>query len=269
MMDEPPSATRVSDLPSLIDRPELYPGDWSTGNNGFLHSRGYSYPLSLGPGQSLAESTVTLALDGGPIPSASFKPSLSVYLEQIGAIDVDRRHPVVAVGSNAYARQISDKFAGTECDDTIPLFPCTTEAISVCFCPFYASKGYVPATASKGRGHFTHVWLQLLTDEQLERMTATEGGYDLVWVAHEEAGLTILPSRQVIPAFYTYWYRQALTLSGKSPVYCSWSHAEMNEGAMTEVEVLQAISGLNAERLSAANEMPMHASRQSPGAARL
>jgi len=43
----------------------------------------------------------------------------------------------------------------------------------------------------------------------------------------------------------------------------------MNEGAMTEVEVLQAISGLNAERLSAANEMPMHASRQSLGAARL
>jgi hypothetical protein len=257
-MNESLSATRISDLPSLRDQPELYPGDWSTGNNGYLHSSGYSYPLKLSPGQSLADATITL--DDGATQSGGFEPSLSMYLEQIGAIDVDRRHPVVAVGSNAYARQISDKFAGAACDDTIPLFPCTTDAISVCFCPFYASKGYVPATASKGRGRFAHVWLQLLTDEQLKLMTATEGGYDLVWVANEESGLTILasglPSGQVIPGFYTYWYRQVLTLHDDSPLHCAWAHAEMKEGAMTEAEVLQAISGLDIKSLSTQNDMP-------------
>ena len=236
---------------SLSDRPELYPGDWSTGGSGYLHRKGYMYPLSLAPGQTLAQATVTL--DGGSAQTGRSAASLSMHLEQTGAIEVDKRHPVVAVGSNAYARQITDKFAGTQCDDTIPLFPCVTRAISVCFCPFYASKGYVPATASKSKGHLAHVWLQLLTDEQFDIVTATEGNYSLVWIAGEEAGLTT-NSGHAIGGCHTYWHREALMLFGDR-VYCAWAHPEMKQEAMTESEVLHAISGRDIESMKTPNVM--------------
>ena len=139
-----PSLVRA--WPRLADVPALYPDARNRPNRGpFLYRAGKSWPLRSQP-------------------------------------DTSGRIPVLAVGSNGYPRQLHDKLSGTPADlQGVPTIPTILRDFDVAYCPIRSRKGYIPVTLAARPGAICLTWLQWLTPEQLNIISATEGSrYALV-----------------------------------------------------------------------------------------
>ena len=158
--------------PSLIDVPCRYPDARPAGSRRpSVYHRGVMYALHTdGPGPEPLVDTGEEEID------------LTVWLDAVNAIPMAERVPVIALGSNAYPRQLWDKFlrAPVE-DDTIPTIACTLRDARTAYCASLSGPGYVPVTLEYAPGHTLHAWVQWLTAEQLTLIAQTEGSrYALV-----------------------------------------------------------------------------------------
>lgn len=145
-------------LPSLRDEPCRYPDARPLGERTpFLYAGGRVRPLR-----------------DGEEPAA--------LLWEMGAAGVSERIAVVAVGSNAYPRQLLDKFSARPVsDDSVPTLRCRVKNLAIGYAAALSSKGYVPATLRHQPGAICQTWLQLLSAEQLTVIAETEGrSYRLV-----------------------------------------------------------------------------------------
>ena len=126
-------------------------------------------------------------------------------------IDIGTRMPLLAVGSNAYPRQLADKLEGTAADlQGIPLIPTILRGFDVAYCPVRSRKGYVPVTLASRPGAVCLTWLQWLTIDQLNIISASEGSrYALVGGA-PLADASLMPSRWRKPAVVFAWWFDAL-----------------------------------------------------------
>ena len=176
--------SHVSTWPSLVELPSLYPDPRNRINRGpYLYRTGRAWPLRR-------------------------------------QFNTASRIPVLAVGSNAYPRQLSDKLAGTTADlQGVPTVPAILRDLDVAYCPVRSRKGYVPVTLASRPGAVCLTWLQWLTIDQLSVISATEGSrYALVGGASLAAAAEI-PGRLHRPqAIFAWWFDSVLVRNG-SPVW--------------------------------------------------
>ena len=85
---------------------------------------------------------------------------LSKWLSSMHAAPLAQRVPVIALGSNAYPRQLRDKLlhAPVE-DDTIPILAGTLRDARTAYCAGLSGPGYVPVTLEHAPGHTLHAWV--------------------------------------------------------------------------------------------------------------
>ena len=162
--------------PSLVDVPALYPDARNRANRGpLLYRAGKAWPLRSQPRTS-------------------------------------GRIPVLAVGSNAYPRQLWDKLAGTAADlQGIPILPAILRDVDVAFCPIRSRKGYIPVTLAERPGAVCLTWLQWLTPEQLNLISATEGArYSLVGGAPLAAKTTLSTRWRPPETIFSWWFDSVL-----------------------------------------------------------
>lgn len=178
------SPSHVTSWPSLADVPALYPDARNRVNRGpYLYRAGKVWPLR-----------------------AQF--------------DTTSRIAVLAVGSNAYPRQLSDKLSGTPSDlRGIPTAPAILRNLDVAYCPVRSRKGYIPVTLASRPGAVCLTWLQWLTIDQLNIISATEGSrYSLVGGPSLVAALVISAQLPRPAAVFAWWFDTLLRLDG-SPVW--------------------------------------------------
>ncbi|MYE06379.1 MAG: hypothetical protein F4Y04_04025 [Chloroflexi bacterium] len=176
--------SHVATWPSLAEVPSLYPDARNRDNRGpFLYRAGKAWPL-----RSHADTTQRIA--------------------------------VLAVGSNAYPRQLSDKLAGTPADlQGIPTVPAILRDLDVAYCPLRSARGYVPVTLASRPGAVSLSWLQWLTLDQLNIISATEGSRYALVGGSSLATATVIPARLRRPAMvFAWWFDSVLSRHG-SPVW--------------------------------------------------
>ena len=168
------------------------------------------------------------------------------------------RTALLAVGSNAYPRQLFDKFTDQPCaDDGIITVPVQLAGCGVAFCPLLSRRGYVPVTPAERAGHIERTWLQWLTDAQLARVRETEGPrYALVGGAPLAAALTLPDGLPPPPAVYAWWFDSVL-LNGEGesgePLWFDSQDADAEGRALDRV---RAMSASRLETASAPNPVP-------------
>ncbi len=105
-------------------------------------------------------------------------------LRALGAAPLAARAPVLAVGSNAYPRQLLDKFSPRGlADDSVPTLRCRVARAAIAYAGALSRWRYIPVSLRARPGAGCETWLQWLTVEQFTRISATEGAaYRLVAV---------------------------------------------------------------------------------------
>lgn len=202
----------AGDLPSLRDWPCAYPDARPPADRlpyGF--SQGRVLPLVRS-----GEATPAVLDGGGGLP-------LDDWLFAIGEPPMRERVALLAVGSNAYPRQLFDKFRGAALrDDSVVTLPCLLKGAAVAFAAQLSAPGYIPVSLRAAPGGITRTWIQYVTPEQLECIAASEGeNYRLVecvggGVAIRVEGLVAPPER-----VYGWLHRRLLGLdfgSGPEPL---------------------------------------------------
>ncbi|MXX48793.1 MAG: hypothetical protein F4088_07260 [Chloroflexi bacterium] len=160
-------------------------------------------------------------------PDARNRPNRGPYMYRAGKtwplpprVDTANRIAVLAVGSNAYPRQSSDKLSGTPADlQGIPTVPAILANFDVAYCPVRSRKGYVPVTLTSRPGAVCLTWLQWLTLEQLNVISSTEGSRYALVGGSSLAQSAIIPVHLRRPAaIYSWWFDSLLRRDG-SPVW--------------------------------------------------
>lgn len=124
-----------------------------------------------------------------------------------------RRHPVLAIGSNAGVEQLHRKYAPSMFPHVlVPVVQCILEDFDVVYAPLLAGYGSATATLEHSPGTAVQLHITFLHDAQLERMHATEGTYFLVELAgvtlHEACSITEpWPAHRVDHAAWLYLHQ--------------------------------------------------------------
>ena len=179
-------------LPSLADQPERYPDARPAAERRpFLYAAGEAWTLD--------EDESGAAVAGW----------LRGRRARIGIAD---RVAVLAVGSNAYPRQLADKFEGADADDQgIAVVRASARGLGIAFCPVLARKGYVPVTLAERADAQLETWLQWLTPDQLQIVSASEGGrYSLVGGEPLAARIQLHPRLPHPERAYAWWFDSVL-----------------------------------------------------------
>ena len=196
----------------------------------------------------------------GPLDGAA----LDAWLADRGGGFAERA-ALLAVGSNAYPRQLFDKVAGLPCaEQGIVVAPAVAADLGVAFCPIRSRKGYVPVTAARRAGHAERTWLQWLTEAQLARVRETEGPrYALVGGAPLASTVAPADSLPRPPAVYAWWFDSVL-LSSQSessgvPTAApstAWFDARDADAEARAIARLSASSDAALEAAAAPNPVP-------------
>lgn len=183
---------------TTIDRdgvpdPSRYPGN-PTSQDGVLCDSRF-FPLVRKPlrrlGQSLVEGVAESPNPGDALPGDVW--SLNKFLVRNNGTQIDRRFPVVAVGSNADPQVIAGKIKrynerlGEAVNDVIPFIKATMYGLSVGHLPRPSRGTYFPYTAFLGNKEGSEskpveVVVIFLDKGQLEAIDSTEPNYDRVQV---------------------------------------------------------------------------------------
>ena len=197
--------TLVRSWPSLADVPALYPDARNRPNRGpFLYRAGKAWPLRSQPDRS-------------------------------------GRIPVLAVGSNGYPRQLHDKLSGTLADlQGVPTIPTILRDFDVAYCPIRSRQGYFPVTLAARPVATCLTWLQWLTPEQLNIISATEGSrYALVGSQSLGEHLQIQPHLLRPRTVYAWWFDSLLQRNGTT----RW-HDVYRRELMTDIDLSVAQENL-------------------------
>ncbi|GFR41543.1 hypothetical protein Agub_g2256 [Astrephomene gubernaculifera] len=88
--------------------------------------------------------------------------------------------PVLAIGSNAGPEQLLRKYPVQDFPDcVVPVVQVALEDFDVVYTPYLATYGSCTATLEHSPGTVTSIFITYLTAPLMERMHATEGGYNL------------------------------------------------------------------------------------------
>lgn len=183
---------RIDDLglgQSAITDPDSYPG--RTPEDSYLLVGDRLAMLREMSQRRLEAWRIDVSCDGETQrrSAASYRP-LADSLLGSNLESVQRRVPVVAVGSNAAPAQLVRKFTGKPCSSALPVVTGTIRGIGLAFSGHVSRNGYLPAAplAMADPDATTPIWVTLLDSEQLAVMNQTEPNYELVVVSHPDGG---------------------------------------------------------------------------------
>ncbi|HMM96754.1 hypothetical protein [Phycicoccus sp.] len=143
--------------------------------------------------------------------------TLDALLRAHGAAPLARRTPVLAIGSNAAGEVLAHKLSRSGVSAVVPLLTGVVRNLAVGHTAYVARGGYVPAAPVHRTGARTRVVLQLLDDDQLAAVDATEPGYDRVELAARHYPLVVAGGFRPT-GFHVYAARDgALVLPGRAP----------------------------------------------------
>lgn len=246
---EGPAPQNVLDtLPSLRDEPCRYPDARAPEERqAYVYRDGLLYALDVAEeareGQQSGKRLRSPAET--PVLTAAGPLALSAWLEESGSAPLERRIATLAVGSNAYPRQLADKFREHPVeDDSVVVMACRVRDLEVVFCASLSRRnGYIPVSVRPHPGTVAQTWLQWLTAEQMQVISATEGPrYGLVEVGDGGEAVTLVGAEARLARVYA-WQHDAVLDLGDGPIRLdeagSGGGAEGGEGvAMSESEVL-------------------------------
>ncbi|MGW3655220.1 hypothetical protein ACWD6R_05675 [Streptomyces sp. NPDC005151] len=133
------------------------------------------------------------------------KRQLDEELRQRGQVVTGRRHPVIAVGSNASPGQVSHKLTRLGIPVTVPMVPVRVEGIGVGCSGHISPAGYVAGTPYVDRGASAVLVVAWLDAEQLEAVDATEfPDYRRAILPGDEFPMT-MPSGERLGGAYIYF----------------------------------------------------------------
>ena len=187
-------------LPSLADAPERYPDARPPDERRpFIYADGAAWTLDDG------ESGAAIA------------GWLRGRRARIGISD---RVAVLAVGSNAYPRQLADKLEGTDADDQgVAVVRAELRDLGIAYCPVVGAKGYAPVTLASRPGARLDAWLQWLAPDQLRIISETEGPRYRLVGGRGLAGLVRLHPGLPQPEHVCAWWFENLLLEDGEPVW--------------------------------------------------
>ncbi|NHA68189.1 hypothetical protein [Phycicoccus flavus] len=110
------------------------------------------------------------------LPVGGGADSLDRSLRHLGATPLSGRTPLLAVGSNAAASVVRHKLTRAGVSPVVPLLTGVVRNLAIGHTAYVSRGGYVPAAPVHRSRARTPVVLQLVDDEQLAAIDATEGG---------------------------------------------------------------------------------------------
>lgn len=191
---------KSSEHKSLREQPDLYPGrsaEWH-----YVYQRGRIWQVTISENQRLSKARIVWQDSGSRTRSAAL-PNLFL---RWGATDVIQRVPLLAIGSNAYPRQLFDKLNNVPIDDSMLVVRGVVQGLEIVFCPFLSVWEYIPVTPRHREGVQSIAWLQLVSVSQLLAIAKTERNYKLVYVPNDVARFTIDQSGECVEGFYVFWH---------------------------------------------------------------
>lgn len=133
----------------------------------YVYAKGRALPLEGYTLKHLPQATVRL--DTGP---ARLVDLLSA--SQIMSLEMDKRHAVLACGSNASPQRLAQKFSEKLPNALIPVLRAEVSEFCIVHAANITVYGSIPATFSRLAGARVTTFVTLLTDEQLAIMDETE-----------------------------------------------------------------------------------------------
>lgn len=130
---------------------------------------------------------------------------LDEELQQRGRATTGRRHPVIAVGSNASPGQVSHKLSRLGLSTTVPMVPVRVEGVGVGCSGHISPAGYVAGTPYVDQHASATLVVAWLDAEQLEAVDATEfPDYRRAILPGSEFPMT-MPSGERLSGAYIYF----------------------------------------------------------------
>ncbi len=167
----------MDDTGDLTRTPLAYPGSPVPGPRLVLGDCAHTVRPRRSRGLGAARSGGCLRCD---LPVGRGADSLDRTLQRLGAAPLAERTPVLAVGSNAAASVVRHKLARRGVGVVVPLLTGVVRHLAIGHTAYVSRGGYVPAAPVHRARARTPVVLQLLDDDQLAAIDATEPGYDRV-----------------------------------------------------------------------------------------
>ncbi len=225
------------DFPSLRDRPCEYPDARPNEQRWpYVYMNSRIYPLELNFTAPVHLMNVSVRTENG-------SKILSAWLRSHGLVPIEKRLPVLACGSNAYPRQLADKFLRFPvADDSILTLPSRIHGIRIVYAAsFSVTNGYIPVTPQHVPDGEAETWIQWLSPEQIEAISETEGrGYRLVELTGVD--LVIPGLRESPTRIYAWWHDSFLDLGAGAIDHRSQELSTAS--TMTEADVLHDTVGL-------------------------
>ncbi|MFI1800922.1 hypothetical protein ACH427_26705 [Streptomyces sp. NPDC020379] len=175
------------------ERPLTYPGRPVTAPA--LLSGHTLTPLTPVPGEPLGAWRVATGAAGQPV--------LDAVLTGLGSATAGRRHPVVAVGSNASPAQLHHKLARRGLPTTVPMVPVRVRGIGVGCSGHIGRHGYVAAAPYAEPGAELTLVISWLDTAQLREVDRTEFNYRRALLPGARFPM-LMPSGEALGGAYLY-----------------------------------------------------------------
>jgi hypothetical protein len=168
---------------------------------------------------------------------------LDETLAGLGAAPMGRRHPVVAVGSNASPAQLRRKFAGLR--QAVPITAAGVNGLVVGVSAHVSRAGYVPATPVAVQDITYAVWVTWLDDNELAAMDATEPNYHRVRLGAEYP--VQLVGGYAVPEYWIYVSRHGYLVDGTGRPRRLASQSALIASLLDQVPGLEKLAGTSPE----------------------
>ncbi len=252
----------TSSFLSLRENPASYPG--MAPDHDYIYRQGRVWRLALRAGERVSKARIVWT----DSEHRSRRTPLTNALLRWGAAELTQRIPVLAIGSNAYPRQLFDKLSGILIDDSIPAVCGELANIEIVFCPYRSTWGYIPVTPRHRHGARTKAFLQLLSTAQLREIVLTERAYSLVALPSSLAPFRIGSSGDVLSQVYIFWHDASLATFGELPAIWEGTaldadSAEVRPRVMSHAALLASLAATPVLP-GTPNPLPAGASRVDP-----
>ena len=164
-MDNVSAVTSDQVTPEQIAWAKAYPFD--VPQRSYVYAKGRALPLDGYTLIHLPQATVQ-----GETGQVRLADLLSA--SQIMSLEMDKRHAVLACGSNASPQRLVQKFSDKLPNAVIPVLRAEVSEFCIVYAANITVYGSIPATFSRLAGASVTTFVTLLTDEQLDIMDETE-----------------------------------------------------------------------------------------------
>ncbi|QKT06130.1 hypothetical protein HUN08_02195 [Gordonia sp. X0973] len=155
---------------------------------------------------------------------------------------IDRRVPVVAIGSNAAPSQLRYKFANRPEALFIPQVRARISGVGIGYMSQVSIFGYIAATAYPDADSEVTLAVQLLDEKQLTELDASESPhYRRVWLGRDQGVEVLLATGERLPGVYAYVAAGGVLTDAAGDPIPMRIPGEPRPGALSQSELMDAL----------------------------